>query len=135
MTGAQQKACYHQLIYYSDALYQKAVQFMETQHCPTNSQANGLLSVINAESSISTVLTKYIQNQATKSTTKDPAFWNGLKRELESLKGIAEEFQQKIGNLPDDKKIRNEIHLLLARDYVQHLVSHILYQATLNGGN
>lgn len=122
----------------SDELLQAAVCFADRHRPLTFSQANGLQNVVNCESSITTVLTKYVQHQASKSTARNPAFWNELKRELEGLKKQAEEIQQRLGALAQNKKKqqeqRNDIQLLLARDYVQHLVAHIIYRAALTGG-
>lgn len=128
----------HEISRLTDGLLRSAEQFVNRHPPVTTSQANGLQNVVNCESSITTVLTKYIQHQASKSTARNPAFWNELKREIEGLRKQAEEIQQKIGSLPQDKKQqqqeRNEIHLLLARDYVQHLVAHTIYRAALTGG-
>jgi hypothetical protein len=122
----------------SDDLLQAAVRFAERHPPLPSNQANGLLNVVNCEANINTILSNYIQHQAGKSTARHPAFWNELKRELEGLRKQAEEIQQKIGALPQEKKQqqqeRNEIHLWLARDYVQHLVAHTIYRAALTGG-
>jgi hypothetical protein len=122
----------------TDHLQQAAV-WLADRHPPlASNQANGLLNVVNCESNINSILSNHIQHQAGKSTARNPAFWNELKRELEGLRKQAEEIQQKTFPLPQEKKQqqeqRNDIHLLLARDYVQHLVAHSIYRAALTGG-
>jgi hypothetical protein len=121
----------------SDQLYQMASDLVDRHSLLTSAQANGLLNIVNCENLITTV-TAYIQNQATKSTTKDPQFWSTLKKELEGLRKLAEEIQAALGDVPPEKKKqqdqRNEIHLLLAREYVRHLVAHNIYKSALNGG-
>ena len=129
----------------SDDLLRSAVYFLDSLNLPipsqahglTPSQANGLSNVINCEDNIGTVLT-YVQRQGSKSTTRDPAFWNGLKREIEGLRKQADVILQKLDieqeGRKDQKKIRDDIQLLIARDYVQHLVAHIIYRAAITGG-
>lgn len=115
----------------SDDLQQASVWVVESQGTLTRSQANGLWSVVSCEDNINTI-TLFAQRQAAKSTSRNSGFWSELKRELEGLRKQAEEIQQKLGLETDGKKMqkeqRDEIHLLLARDYVQHLVAHILFR-------
>jgi hypothetical protein len=122
----------------SDDLFRAAEEFIDNHRLITLNQANGLLNVVNCEENINTVLTAYIQHQASKSTTRDPAFWNDLKREVEGLRKQAEEIQQRLGLEAEGKKahkeLRDEIHLQLARDYIQHLVAHVIYRSTLTEG-
>jgi hypothetical protein len=120
------------------SLYQMAEQFVDRHKLLTPNQANGLWNVVSGEKSIQTVMTKYIQHQAGKSTATDPAFWNDLKRELDSLRKQAEEVQQQLALTLEkgetQKGQRDEIHLLLARVYIQHLVAQTIYRRTQTGG-
>ncbi|MFY9554677.1 MAG: hypothetical protein WAV47_08190, partial [Blastocatellia bacterium] len=74
----------------------------------------------------------------TKSTSQDAAFWNELKHELDGLRKQAQEIQQELNVEPSGNKASKEqlalIHLLLARDYVQHLVAHNGYRRAAMGG-
>lgn len=123
----------------SDALFKAAALFSERHRPLTFNQANSLMAVVNCENNINTVLINYVQRQATRSTTRDEekAFWNDLKKELDSLRKQAEAIQQSLSLAPPDKKAqqdqRNQIHLLLARDYIQHLVAHIIYRPKMTG--
>jgi hypothetical protein len=129
---------HHEIYGFSDQLFQAAVKFGDSHQPVATNQGNGLLNLVNNETSINTVLNIHIQGQATKSTARDPAFWSDLRRELEGLKKYAEEIQQKVGLQAENKKAlqaqMNTIHLGLARDYIQHLVAHMLYKVTLTEG-
>ena len=118
----------------TDDLFQAAVRFGDSHQPLSTSQSNGLFNLLNAENNINTILSVYIQGQSAKSTVKDPEFWKDLRRELDGLKKIAEEIQQKVGPATEGKKAqqnqRNDIHLLLAQDFIQHLVAHMLYKTS-----
>jgi hypothetical protein len=122
---------------HSDPLFQAAVWFVEQHSLPTPNQTNGLLNIVQCQDNIKG-LTDFLQHQAGKSTTRDSVFWSDLKREIEGLRKQAEEIQLQLDLNPENKKIqrehRDEISLLLARDYVQHLVAHVLYRSTLPRG-
>jgi len=124
---------------HSDALLIAASALAERHRPLSFSQANGLMTVVNCENNINTVLINYIQRQASKSTTRaeEKAFWSDLKKEVDGLRKQADVIQQNLGGMAPDKKVqqeqRNQIHLLLARDYVQHLVAHIIYRSKMTG--
>lgn len=122
----------------SEGLFQNAVRFADKYPPPSSSQASGLWNVINSEPSINSILTTFVQHQADKSTSQNSEFWKGLKRELDGLRKEAEGIQQQLA-LPlekgeTQKGQRDEIHLMLARDYIQHLVAHTIYRRTQTGG-
>ena len=120
-------------------LLKASERFLEDHRPITNSQARGLANVIDCEEkNINTVLVGYIQHQGNKSTSQDAAFWNELKRELEGVRKQAQAIQQELGvNTAANKAAREQlafIHLLLARNYVQHLVAHNEYRRAMIGG-
>jgi hypothetical protein len=116
----------------SDDLLHSSEGFAKKQGPMTRSQANGLLNIVNCEDNINTVIS-FIRKQAGKSTSRNPEIWKALKVVLESLRKQADEIQQKISiqlnSTKRQKELRDEIHILLARDYVQHLVAHMLYRS------
>jgi len=130
---------YRQIERRSYELLKGAERFAENQRLITNSQAQGLANVINCEEkNINTVLVAYVQHQGNKSTSHEAAFWKELKRELDGLRKQAQEIQQELTVEPPGSKAAKEqlalIHLLLARDYVQHLVAHNGYRRAIMGG-
>jgi hypothetical protein len=123
------RALYQEVDRRSYDLFQAATEFSEKYKPLTPSQASGLLNVVNCENNLTTIIINFVQHQANKSTMDDPAFWRELRRDLEGLKRQAEEIQQKLESSPETKKAQlTLIHLLLVRDYVQHLVAHNIYR-------
>jgi hypothetical protein len=122
----------------SDMLFEAAVKFADEHKIPRSNQFNGLLNVVNSEQNTNTILSNFVQHQATKSTTNDAVFWTKLKSELDGLRKAADEIQNKIGldseTKKDRQKWKEQIHLWLIRDYVQHLVAHLIYRSTQTGG-
>src|SRR5438128_1792759 len=139
MNRDQARSVRHEIDQNSDGLFKSAVQLAERHRPLSSSQANGLMAVVNGEDNINTVLTNYIQRQGTKSTKREEekAFWSDLKKEMDGLRKQAEAILQNLGWMAADKKTqqdqRNQIHLWLARDYVQHLVAHIIYKSKMTG--
>lgn len=132
---------YQQIDKRSYALMKEAEQFVDRHNLLTTSQASGLTDVADCVDSLSTLVANYIQHQATKSTTKDKdrEFWQDLKREINGLRKQAEEIRAMLG-LPDNtervrKEQLNQIQLLLARDYIQHLAAHEIYRKASREGN
>lgn len=122
---------YHEIDSRSDDLLKASVWFANRQGLITSSQAKGLWNVVSCEDNINTVI-HFAQRQGAKSTSRNPGFWNELQPELEGLRKQAEDIQQKLGlelgGRKTQKEHRDKIHLLLARDFVQHLVAHILFR-------
>jgi len=103
----------------------------------TSNQASGLAVSADCVDNPNTLIT-HIQNQSTKSTVreKDRGFWRDLKKEIEALRGEAEQVFVALEPPPDTTdKARKEaiqyIQLLLARDYIQHLSMHEVYARAL----
>ncbi len=134
-----QRMIYLEIDKRSYALMKAAEQFVDQHNLLTGSQASGLAGVANCVDSLSTLITTYIQHQATRSTTRDPKFWQELKREIEGLRKQAQEIQEKLGLTWNSQKAQkdqlNQIQLLLARDYIQHLAAHEVYRKVSQGGN
>jgi hypothetical protein len=116
----------------SDDLYAAAVEFSENHDVMTSNQAEGLLGIVDCETNINSILNVFILHQASKSTTRDPYIWKDLKKEIEGLKKRAAEIHERTTSPPlskkEEKEQRDIIHLLLARDYVQHFVAHNWYR-------
>lgn len=130
----------HEIDQQSEDLFEAAVS-LAGRHRPLSfSQANGLQNAFNCENNINSLITGYIQRQADKATTaeEERAFWKDLRKETDDLRKRAEDIQRKLGIAPENKKgrqeQRNDIHLMLARDYMQHLVAHTIYRSRVNGG-
>jgi predicted membrane chloride channel (bestrophin family) len=130
---------YHEIDKRSYALMKSAEQFVEQHNLLTASQASGLTDVANCVDSLSILVANYIQHQATRSTTKDKPFWHDLKREIEGLRKPAQEIQENLGLTWNSQKAQkdqlNQIQLLLARDYIQHLAAHEVYRKVSQEGN
>ena len=119
-------------------LVEAAERFLRDHRWITSNQAHGLANVISSEEkNVNTVLVAYVQHQGRKATSQNNRFWEDLKRELEGLRKQAQEIQEDLGNdalTPRETKEQlARIHMLIVRDYVQHLVAHNEYQRAMVG--
>jgi hypothetical protein len=137
--SASRLALRRQLAAWSDGIEPDTVRLVEQYRdlLPkriTNAQLSGLENVVGQSPNYREIRA-FLDNRATradKAGRLDVAgYWNALAEALTGLKGKAEQLWAELAS-PDatdrERKVAvDQLHVRLAREYVQHLVAHSLY--------
>ena len=124
---------------WSDKVEPEAVRLVE-QHRDllpkriTNAQLSGLENIVSQAPNYGEIRA-FLDNRTTraeKAGRLDVAgYWNDLTKALDGLKGEAEQLWADLapGDITDRQRkvAMDELHIRLAREYVQHLAAHSLY--------